>query len=246
MSFIIDRDAPSGRPPPWGIPATVAWLLLAFLLSLVAAAAVFGIWQGGRPAPRNFAYDGAVIAISTIAAAPVQIGILALAAQLRSWAPLNYFALTVPRRGEIVFGLICMVAVSVVFDVLLYATGRDVVPPFQIEAYQSAKNAGWLVGFAFAIVVIAPLGEEIAFRGFFYRGLLRPGREMLAIVVIALVWALLHFQYDWVGMVQIFAVGLTLGWFRWASGSTGLTVMMHVLVNLQAMIETAIKVELLS
>ena len=38
-------------------------------------------------------------------------------------------------------------------------------------------------------------------------------------------------------------LGLVLGWFRWASGSTTLTIIMHVLINLEAMIETAIKVE---
>ena len=45
----------------------------------------------------------------------------------------------------------------------------------------------WLT---FAIVIVAPIGEEIVFRGFLYRGLVRPGREMLAIVVISLAWAL--------------------------------------------------------
>ena len=62
----------------------------------------------------------------------------------------------------------------------------------------------------------------------------------------SLAWALLHIQYDWLGMAQIFAAGLVLGWFRWASGSTTLTIIMHVLINAEAMLETAIKVELLS
>ena len=59
----------------------------------------------------------------------------------------------------------------------MYVSGRDLVPPFQVEAYQSAKDAGWLVGLMLAIVVVAPIGEEIAFRGFLYRGLVRPGYE---------------------------------------------------------------------
>jgi hypothetical protein len=36
------------------------------------------------------------------------------------------------------------------------------------------------------------------------------------------------------------------GWFRWASGSTSLTIVMHVLINAEAILETTIKVELLS
>jgi membrane protease YdiL (CAAX protease family) len=45
-------------------------------------------------------------------------------------------------------------------------------------------------------------------------------------------------------MVQIFAVGLMLGWFRWATGSTILIILMHVLINFEAMIETVLKMEL--
>src|SRR6185295_20301158 len=105
-----------------------------------------------------------------------------------------------------------------------------------IEAYQSAKDSGWLIGLLLAIIVVAPVGEEIAFRGFLYRGLVRPGYEKLTIVVIAIAWALLHIQYDWLGMGQIFAAGLLLGWVRWASASTTLTIFMHVLINLEAMI----------
>ena len=93
---------------------------------------------------------------------------------------------------------------------------------------------------------VAPIGEETCLPRLSYRGLVRPGHELLAIVVISLAWALLHIQYDWLGMAQIFAAGLVLGWFRWASGSTTLAIIMHVLINVEAMLETAIKVELLS
>jgi membrane protease YdiL (CAAX protease family) len=39
---------------------------------------------------------------------------------------------------------------------------------------------------------------------------------------------------------------LVLGWFRWASGSSLLTIAMHILINLQSMIETWIKMEYFS
>ena len=55
-----------------------------------------------------------------------------------------------------------------------------------------------------------------------------------------------HVQYEIIGMVQIFVIGLILGWIRWASNSTALAIFMHALINTEAMIETAIKVEFLS
>jgi hypothetical protein len=245
MSLTENRGPTPPHAPPWGIPATILWVLAAFLLSIVVATVAFAAWQGDH-SPRTFAYDGVVITIGAFASVPVQIAVLAFAARWRGWAPADYFALNVPRRGEFVFAALCVIALDLAFDVSLYFSGRDLVPSFQVEAYQTAKDAGWLIWLTLAIVAVAPIGEEIAFRGFLYRGLVRPGSEMLAIAVIALAWAMLHIQYDWLGMAQIFAAGLMLGWFRWASGSTTLTIFMHILINLEAMIETAIKMELLS
>jgi len=244
MSFTTDHNPAPAQP--WGIPATIAWLLFAFLASVVVATVVFAALQGDRTNMRPSTYDGVMITIGALASVPVQIAVLAFAARLRRWTPADYLALNMPRRSAIVFAVLCTIALMIVFDALMVVGGRDLVPPFQVEAYQSAKDAGWMLGLMLAIVVVAPVGEEIAFRGFLYRGLVRPGYERLAIVVISLAWALLHIQYDWLGMAQIFAAGLTLGWFRWASGSTTLTVIMHVLINFEAMLETAIKVELLS
>ncbi len=212
----------------------------------MVATIVFAAWQGDRVNIRPSTYDGVMITIGAMASVPVQIAVLAFAARLRRWTPADYLALNRPKRSEIIFAVLCTIALMVAFDALMAVSGRDLVPPFQVEAYQSAKDAGWMLGLMLAIVVVAPVGEEIAFRGFLYRGLVRPGYERLAIVVISLAWALLHIQYDWLGMAQIFAAGLTLGWFRWASGSTLLTIIMHFLINFEAMLETAIKVELLS
>ena len=40
-----------------------------------------------------------------------------------------------------------------------------------------------------------------------------------------------------------FVAGLVLGWFRWATGSTILSIGMHILVNCQSMLGTWIKME---
>ncbi|HEV7601991.1 MAG TPA: CPBP family intramembrane glutamic endopeptidase [Bradyrhizobium sp.] len=60
------------------------------------------------------------------------------------------------------------------------------------------------------------------------------------------VWALMHGQYDGFVIVQIFASGLFFGWLRWRTGSTLLTIILHMLANLTACVETAMKVEWMS
>jgi membrane protease YdiL (CAAX protease family) len=242
MTLASDRN----QTPPWGMLATIAWLLAAFAVSALVTLPVLGAVRPDLVRSPGAGYDGVLVALGVLASVPVQIAVLALAARLRQWQPERYLAINLPRRGEWIFATICVLALNLAFNAILYLTGHDIVTPFQVETYRSAKEAGWLFWLLVAIVVIAPAGEEIAFRGFLYRGLAHPGRELHAIAAIALVWALLHIQYDWLGMVQIFAAGLMLGWFRWASGSTTLAVAMHVLINLEATIETAIKVEFLS
>jgi membrane protease YdiL (CAAX protease family) len=190
--------------------------------------------------------NGVLLAAGTMVWVPMEVAILAAAVSLRRWRVADYLTLNIPRRGEIIVAVVCVIALGLAFNLLLALSGRDIVPPFQVEAYRTAKEAGWLAWLFVAIVVFAPVGEEIAFRGFLYRGWALPGRELTAIGAIALLWALLHIQYDWPGMLQVFVIGVMLGWFRWASGSTTLAILMHALVNLQAMIETAIKVEYLS
>ena len=51
-------------------------------------------------------------------------------------------------------------------------------------------------------------------------------------------FAVIHVQYDWFLIAQVFAFGLLFGWMRWATGSTILTTPLHALVNLEGMIET--------
>ena len=244
MSLTTDQKPPPD--PPWGAAPTIAWTLTAFLIGVVVAAVSLGLWLGEAAQRASGSYDGVMIAFGTFASTPVQVAVLVFAVQLRRWPPAIYLGLVMPRRAEVIIAVASVIALGVVFDAILYVTGRDLVAPFQVEVWRSASDAGWLFGLLIAIVVVAPIGEEIVFRGFLFRGLAKPGWEIHAVGVIALAWALLHIQYDWLGLAQVFLLGLMLGWFRWASGSTLLTIGMHVLINLESMIETWIKVEFFS
>ena len=85
------------------------------------------------------------------------------------------------------------------------------------------------------------------FRGFLFRGWVTSERRaILGILIISALFAAIHIQYDWFGILQVFFIGLLLGLVRWRSASTTLTILMHVFANLWATVETMIKVEWLS
>ena len=149
-----------------------------------------------------------------------------------------------PRRGEVVVGVAYLAALLIGFDLLTLLVGRDVVPGFMREAYLSARHSGSLPLFFIAVVIVAPISEEIAFRGFLFRGLSASWLGVSgATILTSAAWAGMHVQYDAFTLSQIFFIGLLLGWIRWASGSTLLTIVLHMLANLTACIQAAIKVE---
>ncbi|MGA9302854.1 MAG: CPBP family intramembrane glutamic endopeptidase, partial [Bradyrhizobium sp.] len=98
-------------------------------------------------------------------------------------------------------------------------------------------GALWLLVIAFCAA--APITEEFFARGFLYRGwsesfLRVPG----AIVLSSLVWTSLHLQYDWYFLGEVFSIGLLLGYLRYRSNSIWLTIILHGLNNLAAVIQT--------
>ncbi len=85
---------------------------------------------------------------------------------------------------------------------------------------------------AVALVVVAPLTEELFFRGLLLRGFLHRYSSTAAILLSAFFFALAHITPNqlltaWVG-------GIFLGWLRVRSGSLWPPVVAHALVNAQA------------
>jgi hypothetical protein len=239
---------PEGSAAPWGYVMTVVWVVTAFVISAVAATGCLYLFFGSNPiSVIAKTDDGVVISVVTISSNIVQIAVLALVIQFRHWPLEKYLALKLPRRSVMIRALLLMIALLVVLESATALFGSNNVPPFQVNSYRTAKEAGWLPALFAAVVVFAPLTEEIVFRGFLYRGFVRrPGHEPFAIVIISLVWTAAHIQYDFWGMAQIFVMGILLGALRWWSGSTSLTISLHVLANFLATLETVVYVEWLS
>jgi membrane protease YdiL (CAAX protease family) len=225
---------------PWGYWTTLGWSVFAFLAGQFAG---FGIllWlrRGDLDSLWQTPYDGVFVTIFVVLSNPISIAVLVLAARLARADLSEFFALKWPSRRDLDFGIAALIALIVTGDALLYLTGHDLVTAFQLQSYTTAAAAGWLPAMFAAAILVAPAGEEAMFRGFLFRGWVRSAQSAWpAIIAISLLWAMLHIQYDWTGMLQIFVIGLFLGWMRWRSGSLLLTFLLHALFNLEGTIET--------
>jgi membrane protease YdiL (CAAX protease family) len=109
-----------------------------------------------------------------------------------------------------------------------------------VDAYKTALESGHVLTLAFALVVIAPLMEELLFRGFLFRGYAASRLGVVgAILLTSVIWASMHIQYEIFYIVQIIVLGCVFGWIRWRSGSTLLTIILHAIVNLTALLQVA-------
>jgi hypothetical protein len=223
----------------WGLWATLAFAIVAFLLGVTMGSAV--VLSVSKLDPNAIDFDGTASAIYLLVSNPVQVVTLVLATRLSGTDALAYLALDIPRGRDVAMAVAVFLVVIAAADALTLGLGKEVVPAFQIEWHRTARADGTLLWLWLAIIVAAPVGEELLFRGFLFRGFVHEPRDAVpAIILIALIWAMPHVQYDWFGKAQVFAIGTLFGFVRWRTGSTTLVILLHMLLNLESVVETVI------
>jgi membrane protease YdiL (CAAX protease family) len=233
---------PSGRP--LSPDATTGWAAVVFIIAQTIGAAVVLIWYSGEipTSPAPITYDGGLVALVTLITNPALVGLFWLVVRYRGLDAREFLGLTRFTPWDFVVGVLALAAVAAALYLAAHLAKLDMVPRFQTDTFTSARRDGWLAPLLVAVVLVGPIGEETMFRGFLYRGWVRPGFVVTPILLITLMWSAMHMQYDWFGVTQVFLVGLVLGWLRWRSGSSLLTIVLHILVNLEASIETFLRV----
>lgn len=116
---------------------------------------------------------------------------------------------------------------------------------YKLLGFELFGDSKWLmeglnspVGWAVAIiaVILAPLWEELTFRGFLLSALARSslGFWPAALISTAL-WTLLHWGYSYAGLMSVFIAGLLLSWLIRRLGSMRVVVVAHALANVVAL-----------
>lgn len=94
--------------------------------------------------------------------------------------------------------------------------------------YESADGA-WLVGLVLLVVVGAPLVEELLYRGLLQGAFRRRVNDVVALVVVAAWFALIHFRP--VEYPGLFMIGLVLGICALVTDRIGMSIVAHCAFN---------------
>jgi uncharacterized protein len=227
-----DPELPeAARPqwPPWYAPAALFGSFGAILIAgfpLLPVILTFGISE-------------AVAGVALLALLLVQDGLLVLAAVLfasikrtpRPW----HFGIRATRLWPTVGWVLLAFAVMMGFE-FGYIELFDVDETNVEELGEDSQVAGFAV--SLAVIVVAPVAEEIFFRAFFYRALRTRLPIWSAALIDGLVFGVLHFQgVDTaiiLPVIAVFGVGQCLVYER--TGSLFAVIAIHAAFNTVAML----------
>lgn len=147
------------------------------------------------------------------------------------------------RRFDAAFGCLFSFAllglsylIRICYVVIAMALGLELQPQ---EVIYRMDVSGWNFFITFlSVAVIAPLTEEIFFRGFLYAGLRTRVGIRNAMLISTLFFSALHFSVD--AFVPIFVLGLFLAWTYEKTGSLYPGILLHAANNGIALIALAL------
>jgi hypothetical protein len=88
-----------------------------------------------------------------------------------------------------------------------------------------------------AVPLLYPIAEEFFFRGVFLGVVRRRFGDIAAVILPAILFGIIHIQYDWRGMAFVALDGLIFGIARVRSGSVYVPILLHIIGNCWAVWE---------
>lgn len=232
-------------PRVWKFWGTALWGLFIFAAMFVGQIGGLVLLVVLRGLPADLAsvqlvgQEPQALAFSVISGLPTTLAAVWLAIRIKKASFVDYLALHWPSWRQILFGAVGLILIVVAWETLSRSLGREATPGFMTDLLKSGRDKGGALLLLIAFSVAAPMSEEVLARGFLLRGwsasfLRVPG----AIILSSLVWTVVHLQYDLYFLAEVFSIGLWFGYMRYRFNSLWLTILLHALNNMTAVVLT--------
>jgi uncharacterized protein len=145
------------------------------------------------------------------------------------WRSLGWCGTTFTAiSGAILAGPVLALAVGLLGSALK-------TPNIELPFEQMLSSRATVVLLGLVVVVLGPVAEELAFRGFLMPLLIRSLGAAAGIVITGVIFGGIHgyeYQWSWQYMLLISFVGCVLGWAKYKTQSTVTSACMHATFNL--------------
>ena len=232
-------------PRVWKFWGTALWGLFIFAAMFVGQiGAIVGlVVMRGLPIDmaslQSIGHEPQALGLSVMMGLPTTLAAVWLAIRIKKASFVDYLALYWQSWKQLLFGAVGLVLIVLAWEVASRSLGREATPGFMTDLLKSGRDKGAALLLLVAFSVAAPMSEEVLARGFLFRGwsasfLRVPG----AILLSSLVWTVVHLQYDIYFLAEVFTIGLWFGYMRHRANSLWLTIILHALNNMTAVVLT--------
>ncbi len=228
------KDIPIKQKQPWGAIASLFVGVSAYIISQLAVSAAmvpFGKSQGTEAIIDLPPWASLVV---TAVSSAIMLGVVWLFLRYKKFK-IRDFGFSKPSLAQVGLAFLAYIAYFLVFLVAVFSLSA-LVPSFNVDQAQDVGFTGakgWQLALAFiGLIIIAPISEEIFFRGFLYRGLRRSWPIWLAAIGTSALFALAHGQWN-VGL-DVFILSLLLIFVYQKTNNMWLCIGMHATKNLIA------------
>ncbi len=174
--------------------------------------------------------DGDTIGITFLIALPLMILTLLLVVKFRRKKSfVSYMGLYQVKAGVLIHWFLYLAIFGVVTVALEYMFSRPPLPEWMLQTYRTT-NSVWLL--FVAVGILGPITEELLYRGYILRVWSQSKLGVAgSVLLLSLVWAGTHLQYDLYDMLWIALFGVILSISRLTTGSIIPAICMHMVWN---------------
>lgn len=242
--MMADLDKPYLPGSVWTYLDMVALFFGGLVGSVLAIGIAAALNGGGEPAGVS------LLVISSLGQALVIVGMLTYMSRTRgagTWSVDFGFQFRQSDLLGIVYGMMLQIGVVVFVQLpILWVLSLDDPPQQAVaEIAEEANSVGAKVAILIVIVLVAPVTEELLYRGVLLGRIRRGNPAHRSVVLSAAVFAGIHLidPNALIVVPGLFVVGLVLGYQALHTGRLGLSIMTHAGVNLLAVIGLFLSVE---
>ncbi len=242
MSASPSSEPLAPQPPPWRLTDLAAGLALLLVGYVVLLSAMVGVARALDVSPETDAGGTLLFAIVTLLL-EVWIGAVVWLMARRRGVRGADLGLDRPQSWRLVAyavsgAYVSLLAYGIAVEVAERLTHADLGLLKQTNGLTDTEmntTAVWFI-LGVSVMALAPLSEELFFRGFLFRALQGRAGLVPGMGLSALAFSVFHLNVGVV--VPFFAIGLIFAWAYYASGSLWTTIAAHTIFNAISFVAT--------
>ncbi|OUS29883.1 hypothetical protein A9Q98_05725 [Thalassotalea sp. 42_200_T64] len=227
------NQLPMHKPGYEPIGSVLLWILALYIPTFLLSLA-FGIYAQANPNIidiNRWFYDGDVTAVFAIGMAMVTLPVLARATkELNHQQKLNFYGLGKSASFNEFKPWFIITVVYIFLSFLVNALFEVKTPEWMNDLLASTDNI-WLS--VLSLCIVAPIFEELVFRGFIYKKIEQTVlRKSGAVFFTALLFTLIHTQYEAIILFDLFVLAMILSIVRLKTDNLKYCIAIHMLNNM--------------